>query len=288
MSAHHEENFSSLPEEAVVLIFPEMPDVFIKRAERLHFLAKGNATREYIGAMAHLAEAQVSACRIFPSKKEKLSITPLSFDPSHYSYGDDLQKTLDVILLGMQSVRLPGNLKDGLLHLKSMPSAGLEFMARALLCRNYDSIDLAASPILSAAVQVYWTALASGIHIDAAQQITNFCPVCSSPPVAGIIDDHGSKYLCCSLCSTHWHIPRSMCANCRATGTLFHFSVESEPNIGRVETCGQCNTYLKIFNRQSDSEVEAQADDLASISLDLLMSEEPYSKSGVNLFLLRR
>jgi hypothetical protein len=50
---------------------------------------------------------------------------------------------------------------------------------------------------------------------------------------------------------------------------------------------GHCNTYLKLFDLDSNPEAEAFADELAAISLDLLMSDKPYRNGGINLFQLR-
>jgi len=44
--------------------------------------------------------------------------------------------------------------------------------------------------------------------------------------------------------------------------------------------------YLKLFYLEKSPSAEPFADDAATLSLDLLMSEEGYARGGVNLFLL--
>jgi FdhE protein len=43
---------------------------------------------------------------------------------------------------------------------------------------------------------------------------------------------------------------------------------------------------LKLFSPERGPQAEPFADDVATLSLDLLMSEEGYSRGGVNFFLL--
>ena len=52
-----------------------------------------------------------------------------------------------------------------------------------------------------------------------------------------------------------------------------------------VECCGECGHYLKIVHMERDPNVEPIADDLASLTLDLLASEGGATRHGVNLML---
>ncbi len=54
----------------------------------------------------------------------------------------------------------------------------------------------------------------------------------------------------------------------------------------KAEACDRCHTYLKLFYLEQNPRAEPFADDVATLSLDLLMSEAGYARSGVNLFLL--
>jgi FdhE protein len=52
--------------------------------------------------------------------------------------------------------------------------------------------------------------------------------------------------------------------------------------VARAETCDDCHTYRKIFNQEHDFHVEPMADDLASMLLDVLVSEAGYARASGN------
>ena len=52
--------------------------------------------------------------------------------------------------------------------------------------------------------------------------------------------------------------------------------------VARAETCEDCKTYRKIFNQEHDFNVEPLADDLASLTLDLLVGEAGYARASGN------
>ncbi|HOW61640.1 MAG TPA: formate dehydrogenase accessory protein FdhE [Candidatus Contendobacter sp.] len=60
-----------------------------------------------------------------------------------------------------------------------------------------------------------------------------------------------------------------------------------EENPVQAEACPECRSYLKLCRMDQDAEVEPLADDLASLTLDLLMSEEGFGRSGVNYLMLQ-
>ena len=60
---------------------------------------------------------------------------------------------------------------------------------------------------------------------------------------------------------------------------------EKAPAI-EAETCDECHHYLKTMHMAREVHVEPVADDLATLTLDLLVSEEGYVRSGTNMLLL--
>lgn len=275
-----------LPKETISIIPPVPSEVFKKRSARLRVLASGHAVRGYLEAMARLADVQLAALRVFPSSRKQYTIPAPSFNAASQGYGKMWQKGLQAIIADMQLVSLPTESQAALSRLKSAAPAALEFSARAILCGNYDSVDLAASPFIAAALQVYWTDLASRIKAEAVGRNDN-CPICSSPPVAGVIlSDRKLRYLCCSLCATQWYVPRLTCTNCGSTAGLSYLKIDGDDRGTRAEACSQCNTYLKLFYLENNPGAEAYADDLSTIALDLAISGWPYSRSGINFFLL--
>ena len=145
------------------------------------------------------------------------------------------------------------------------------------------------------------------------------CPCCGSRPTASVTrigaDESGHRYLACSLCSTQWHMVRIKCSNCMSTQGITYQSlralsdgdglgdrdaegvgqvlrgsaVEGATTAARaveVECCAACRHYLKIVHMERDPEVDPAADDLASITLDLLASDSGETRHGVNLMLV--
>jgi FdhE protein len=161
-----------------------------------------------------------------------------------------------------------------------------EAIANALLVGALDPVDPAEAPFVGAALQVYWTVLASGVPTQGLAAAARGCPICASAPVAGLVFGDGLRYVTCSLCAAEWHLTRVVCANCRSTEGISYFAIEGDPGAAKAEACEQCRTYLKLFYLEKAPGAEPFADDVATLSLDLLMSEKGYSRSGVNLFLL--
>jgi len=85
---------------------------------------------------------------------------------------------------------------------------------------------------------------------------------------------------------------RVQCTHCGASGK--DIAYHSAASIGaagtteagdapvRAETCEQCRGYCKILYQEKDPGVELVADDIASIALDLLLSEAGYHRTSSN------
>jgi FdhE protein len=54
----------------------------------------------------------------------------------------------------------------------------------------------------------------------------------------------------------------------------------------KAEACSSCKSYTKLFYAEGDPRLEPFADDVATLSLDLLMAEDGWVRHGVNLFLV--
>ncbi|KAK0358900.1 hypothetical protein LTR94_033472, partial [Friedmanniomyces endolithicus] len=54
----------------------------------------------------------------------------------------------------------------------------------------------------------------------------------------------------------------------------------------QAETCDECGHYLKIVRMERDLHVDPVADDVATLTLDILVSEAGFQPHGVNLLLL--
>jgi FdhE protein len=75
---------------------------------------------------------------------------------------------------------------------------------------------------------------------------------------------------------------RVKCSRCESTASIHYHSIEGGSQAIKAEACEQCHTYRKIFYREHEPAVEAVADDLASLALDLLMAEPGYHRASGN------
>jgi FdhE protein len=261
--------------------------VFERRATRFRMLAAGHTIGEYLLALASLAEAQRLACRgisIVAGEDGSSSAFPLRLEAGRR--GKAWREALGVVLAEMGKVLLPTPARRALTRLGTSAPSELEDFADALLDGKLNGTDAAVAPFVGAALQVYWTRLASEVPAAGVAPSLHICPVCGSPPVAGTVaGDDKLRYLTCSLCAAEWHLTRVMCATCGATGGISYFAVEGNPGAVKAEACEQCGTYLKLFYLEQDTRAEPIADDTASLSLDLLMAERGFSRGGVNFFL---
>ncbi len=259
---------------------------FARRAERFEKLAEGHTLRDYLRFCGLLAAAQVAASRTFAFPTANASppgTRPL--DPSAWPR-DEWTAALRTIAAELASAPMPGAARDGLARLAALGADELATFADKLLSGDRAGLDLAAAPFAAAALQVQFAARAAGVSTSRVKGSESACPLCGSPPVAGIVlGDDKLRYLACALCGAQWHLTRITCSHCGSTGGISYFSLEGDPGGVKAETCEGCRKYLKLFYLEHRPAAEPAADDLATLALDLLVSEQGYRRSGVNLFL---
>ena len=302
--------------------WPAAASVFAERAMRLRQLARGHAMAGYLEFIADLAMAQQHALATFPSvpvpdsaaldDAARHGAPPLPAadwprDPAWHA-------ALRAIAAELRATA-PAGAQDALQRLLDADAEFLERQADCLLVGVSAGLDLACAPIIAGALQVYWLHLVNQVraqHSGSGQPFgrtddETACPCCGSGPTASITrsagESLGQRYLHCSLCSTQWHLVRIKCSHCLSTKALAYQSLDSAdapdapaddgaPNSRaahasiQAETCDDCGHYLKIVHSDRDPFVEPVADDLASLTLDLLVSETGKLRHGHNLMLL--
>jgi len=107
-----------------------------------------------------------------------------------------------------------------------------------------------------------------------------YCPVCGSRAgMAELSGDEGKRLLSCSACFFRWPYPRIKCPYCGNSdpGTLSYFTAGDGPT--RVGVCRGCSRYLKTRDaRLGNADVPLEAEDLATIHLDLLAGKEGFER----------
>jgi FdhE protein len=278
-----------LPGDVVPLRTPRPAELFARRARRFRELAPGNPMGEFLDALGDVAEAQGEALPAVPPSAPATAGSGPPLLATTHARSPAWRTALAAIVASLRSRPWPAQATQALRRLAAAPPAELEALAEGVLSGAPAATDLAAAPFVGAALQVYFTVLAAALPEGAltASGGEPGCPVCGSPPVAGVVlGDDKLRYLCCSLCGSEWNLTRIQCWSCRSTGGIRFLGVEGDPGGTKAEACGACGSYVKLFYRDRMPAAEPLADDVASLTLDLLAAQEGWGRSGVNLFLL--
>lgn len=286
----------------VRLMLPET-DTFSVRAERLRDLSTDNPIEEYLLLIALLADAQQ---QVFAKDWSLPAISEAQLAQAQ-AHGmppfSAISTKRNVIWRAML-----GAILEPLLHSKSLPEAVrsnvqqllddtthqpelIEQQADALLNQELEKIDAARAPFIMAALQVYWSQLVASLESTQIPAHTPFgvCPCCGSQPVSTSVMLGGQKeqirYATCSLCASQWHIVRVTCTHCEDTKKVAYHSQEDSNGAIKAESCDHCQHYRKIFYLDKDQYAEAFADDLASLTLDILMGEAQFYRANNNPYL---
>ncbi|MBK1718325.1 formate dehydrogenase accessory protein FdhE [Thiocystis violacea] len=281
------------------LILPDA-HTFKTRAERLRRIAPGHGLGDYLTFVAAIADWQQTAfdalTDLAPPDAAHLDQCATHGFPPLAPQGlarDPRWRELVRDLAGRLGPSAPAQARAVLEGIANSNDVWIEEQAEALLALDLARVDIAASAIIAAALQVYWSLLAQTLEASriARPAFPNLCPVCGSHPVASVVRIGGVtdalRYLVCSLCDSHWYLERAKCSNCNSTRQIGYHAVENPESAIRAESCPECRSYLKILYQNQTPDLEPTADDLASLALDWLMSEEGYGRSGVNLMLLQ-
>jgi FdhE protein len=287
----------SLDQSAIPRIrLPERATIFATRAARLKHLANGNPIAGYIRLMSTLADAQHHLLANFAAEQpppeaianaqqHSMPLIPALSPDRDPAWRDILHRLLDKVEAAGAVTPALGKVLDTL-RLKTPQE--LETQADAVLAQRYNEVDPATAPFIMAALQVVWTDLASRLDSGDIPYLDTpgVCPVCGGLPVASIVrvggQHQGYRYLQCGLCANEWHMVRIKCSNCDSTKGIAYHGVEGGSEALKAESCDECHTYRKIGYQEKDFEFEPLADDLASLTLDLLMNEAGYQRSGPN------
>jgi len=152
-------------------------------------------------------------------------------------------------------------------------------------------------PLVAAALQVAWVRLVRCLPKPPGKPDRTaraICPCCGSAAVASVIHGDrqrtGVRYLHCRLCATEWHLERVRCTVCDSA-ELVYLGLDDETGKPflpiQAEACNHCHSYMKVAQRELHGRADPVADDLASLTLDLLLAEKgEYERTGNNPLLV--
>ncbi len=289
-------HFSDSSTEIPFLLLPQTDALFLDRALRLKNLAQGHAMSDYLTFVAEVAMAQHRILAAFP----QTSLPPVATGQTPLAIGAFLRDPAWQNALRTITDEVSGKApRDFSVRTKSLLSAAsgsdLESWAQGYLEGDSSRCDIGMMPLVAAALQTYWTSLTG--HLDSraikahpAGRPANHCPVCDSPPVGSIVRagaaNQGLRYLVCSLCSSQWNMERIHCVSCGDSKHVFYYGIDGSDGAIQAETCDSCHVYSKIMHMEKNPAVDIIADDLATISLDILVGEAGYQRFGINPFLM--
>jgi FdhE protein len=286
------------PVGEIRFLFLPVKDLFSRRAERLRFLSNGHSLGDYLNFLALLADAQQDALNQFPAiplpgpdarARCREQGTPL-LDFRMLQRNPAWRQGLISILQHLSEAALPVEAEETARGLMQARGEVLEQTAERILTGEFGALSPRELPFIAAALQVYWVHMASSLTEDAFGRMEQrgLCPVCGSLPSVGVVQNSGKeqglRYLSCSLCATQWHMVRLTCCTCESTRGINHHIVEGSNGVVKAESCDDCNYYLKLLYLGKDPQMEATADDLATLALDMLMDNEGKKRGGPNLF----
>ena len=277
---------------------PQPPALFAERAARLRQLAPGNPIGDYLRFVARLVDVQARASvDIQATAPDEPTITRalehgMPVLPARESIDPAWRQALRLLLAAIcdDATSPPASLQVAAM-VGEFDDDSLDALALDAISGDVGPQWQAARPIIMAALQVAFASAASRLDTKRIAYVdpATICPVCGCPPVASVLriggQAGGHRYLHCALCATEWHLVRVKCSHCESTKGVRYQGIEGGTRAVLAETCDECHTFRKQADQEKDPFAEPLADDLASLMLDLLMAETPFSRASENPWL---
>ncbi len=279
-----------LPREGIrqpdPIILPDPATLFRRREDRLRVLAVAHPMADWLGFLALIAAAQAAAVEeagVYVASA--LVDGDLPLDAARTVPGAAFDTALRCLSKIADQPAIPDAAREVVLGLTSQDGQAL---AKAWLTGGL-AVDRAGETVfLAAALQVAFTLEAAALDVRGIRLLPQrgVCPVCRSAPVAGMITGAGKapgvRYLHCGLCATAWNHVRVACTGCGESKGLALQEVEGGTGAIKAETCDVCHGYAKMFYQAKDMATEPLADDLASLGLDLMVSDAGWTRLSLN------
>ena len=277
------------------ILLPQVSSLFAERAARLRQLANGNPIADYLLFVAQIMDAQHKAAATIEisvpdaelmarAQEHSMPLLPAvdTIDPAWQAVLDNMLDTLQ------GSEGLPAPLQPLLKELRALAPETRADIAKKLLQKEVAARHVGMAPFIMAALQVTFAKRSASLRARDVPYTdpASICPICASVPVASIIRIGGKvaghRYAHCGTCACEWHMVRIKCTHCESTKGIHYQGLEGAGEEVLAETCDECGSYRKIVNQEKNPMVEPLADDLASLMLDLLMSETQFQRASAN------
>jgi FdhE protein len=282
------------------IILPDPATRFAKSAARLEALSEGHPMADWMCFMAQIMRAQqVASTALLPFPVPNIVDVEQAVDARLPPLAVDGHRRLPFWREGLRIVidslareAIPAPARAVAESLRHDEADALEALADQFLHGALDAADAGKALYVAAALQVYFTGLAASLPLQSLHLLPQrgLCPCCGSTPVSGVVSASGrtpgARYLYCSLCATAWNHVRAICITCGESRSIALKEIEGGRGTSKAETCDECHTYAKMFYQAKDMKVDAFADDLATLGLDILAGEAGWARHAPNPFLL--
>ena len=282
-------------DDTPLLVVVEAGEMFRARAARMQVLAAQQSDSPWLAFCAQLMQAQVDCLSRVQAQPIDENVVRESFIHKlpPFSITTWLPEAQWVIVFkalaeALEAQTLAPGVRGALERVKQTALADQIRQAKALLAAEDAALPADAVPFIGATLQLLWSIQAKSVSafVELHKGESGLCPVCGSHPVASVVrigerDLH--RYMICSLCASEWYAPRARCTNCETPKEVGMLGDTRESAL-QGECCEECRGYLKLMFQAKEPLVDAVAADLASISLDLALSGEGFSRTGRNLF----
>lgn len=271
------------------IILPDPARRFRVTAARLADLSEDHPMADWLMFLCNLSQAQGEAAAAIAHATPGATLSAADEHSRHPAWREALRLIVGRFRIMQET---PDALKSVAEELERLAEEELEELADDFLGGTVAPDKAGQVLFVAAALQVYFTCLAAGLDVDEVRLLDQrgLCPCCGSTPVAGVVTASGNtpgvRYLYCSLCSTAWNHVRAVCVSCGQSGKVALRGIEGEGEAIRAETCDDCHSYSKLFYLSHDADLDAYADDLASLGLDIMVSEAGWARHAPNPLLL--
>ena len=288
----------TIPDPPLVRL-PDPARLFATRAARLRQLAKaGHDLAPYLRFLAGLVEVQAGiqdglkpaeppAPKIL-DRAARHSMPPL--DRTSFAVTPAFERLLDGLLAAAAGLEMPQAAREALARVREAEPTTRAEMAGNVLMDAVPFEAIAEHALVAAALQVHFARLAATLDGKALRPVADgVCPACGGAPVASLVVNwsgaDGARYCACALCATSWNYVRAKCTLCGSTRKISFREIDGGNGAVKAEVCGECEGYVKVLYQQTNPGLDAVADDVATLGLDMLLREQGFRRGAVNPFL---
>ena len=280
-------------------VLPDPLSLFQIRSKRFEVLAPKHELEPYLRFLAHVTRAQhdiqsdlpaavlPSSERIGQALEHGMPPIPRAlFEPQGVA-----EATLDKLLERLAEGGHPVETAAAIEALRNASPEQRHVAMQDALKDISPTTDIAQRTLAAAGLQVHFARLAAMLAAGELKPVADgACPACGSAPMASSVvgwpKASNTRFCTCSLCATMWHVVRVKCVLCSSTEGIGYQLIEGQSENVKGETCEKCRSYVKIFYQINDPVLEPLADDVATLGLDMLLTEEGWKRGGQNPFLM--